>query len=704
MADLLELTLLGRIHIAHNGTPVTGFVSTKAQALLCYLAVTGTTHSRDELASLLWSDMPEKEARANLRVVLFNLRQLVEPHLSVDRQAVALNQQRDYWVDVTDFQVGYQRAVAAETEDALASLTRAVELYRGDLMEGLCVRNAPVFEEWLLWQRESLRQLGSQALFLLATHQTECREYATAMRLINRMLAMEPWNEEAQRQLMLLLALSGRRSAALAQYETCCRVLEHELRLEPTPETTELYQRIRAGEALLPSAPAANPPVIRVSPPAPLQLTPLPFVGRDEEFARLARQWKSVQRGSGTCTLIAGEPGVGKTRLLEEVSHHVAERGAMLLYGQCHPFEHAVPYHPLVQVLRDMFRTTPSVVQALPEYWLIELAQLLPELREGCSSVPMLPAIHDEAGRQRLFEAVAYLFASLSRDGQPVVLLLDDLHHSDSATIDLLRYLLHRLQGTAFWCVGAYRSDEVNPTSSAMGGQGASLLRLCHDLGRMQRIMRLHLEPLRKSAITQLVEMLSGLDAAQVQHLATHLWHESEGNAFILTQLIQHFEEHDILYVVDNRWCLHSQRLAAECSNIPPSVQALILGRISRLPAHARDVLHIATAIGRTFDLRLLTLASVQQPHEVHESLALLSTWGLVRHVSPTCLQQKAVHAPPWSVLPSISLAAPEVQYEFSHDMVRRVIDANFSQGYRQHLHRQIALAASHLQRGPILN
>src|SRR5262245_38172500 len=307
----LQLSLLGKLQISREGKPVTGFVSSKAQALFCFLAVTGRPHDRQTLATLLWGDMPEVEARTNLRTVLANLRKLLEPYLEISRETVCFNRRSFYWLDVELFQAALSAAGLSEKTPELPEfsespetskiylqpLRQALELYRGDFLEGFSVREALAFEEWMLIQRERLRQLAMQGLFKLAREHTVRVEYAAAMDYTSRLLALEPWREEGHRQMMTLLAKSGQRSAALAQYENCRRILAEELGVEPDAATQALYERLKM--AVIPR-PHNLPP----------QATP--FVGREAELARVASYLENPD-----CRLLTltGLGGVGKTRL-----------------------------------------------------------------------------------------------------------------------------------------------------------------------------------------------------------------------------------------------------------------------------------------------------------------------------------------------------------------------------------------------------
>ncbi|HEX6387255.1 MAG TPA: BTAD domain-containing putative transcriptional regulator, partial [Anaerolineae bacterium] len=251
MASKLEITLLGNPVITLDDKPVTGFVSSKAQALVYYLAATGQSHGRETLAGLLWSDVPDSSAKKNLRDVLSNLRKLLGPFLNITRQAAGLDEAAGIFIDCQAFATALldrELTNSPALTDADASLLRdIIDLYRGDFMAGFYLDEAPLFEEWMLGERERLRQLALQALTVLADHHVQQGNYAPAIEYTMRLLAMDAWREEAHRELMLLLALSGQRSAALAQYEKCRRILDEELGVEPAAETTALYEQIRSG-------------------------------------------------------------------------------------------------------------------------------------------------------------------------------------------------------------------------------------------------------------------------------------------------------------------------------------------------------------------------------------------------------------------------------------------------------------------------
>jgi DNA-binding SARP family transcriptional activator/predicted ATPase len=291
---MLVLHLLGGLQITLNNKPVSGFVSSKVQALLCYLALTpAQVHLRSSLASLFWGDMPDEDAATNLRQAVANLKRLLEPYLDITRQSIAFNADAPYWVDVLAFEE-----------------TRDVSLYAGELLAGFGVADAPDFDDWLTNERERLHELALSILREQAERQHTQGDDDAAIASLNRLLRLDPLQETAHRQLMMLLAVNGQRGAALAQYDRCREILKRDLKIEPEIETTRLYERIKTAQRIT---------------SLPNETTP--FIGRSKELNELIWRLRDP-----TCHLITivGLGGMGKTRLALRLAHEQANH---MLHG-----------------------------------------------------------------------------------------------------------------------------------------------------------------------------------------------------------------------------------------------------------------------------------------------------------------------------------------------------------------------------------
>ncbi|MCL4861976.1 MAG: tetratricopeptide repeat protein, partial [Caldilineaceae bacterium] len=322
------MRLLGAFEAVAGDQPVRAFRSVKNQALLAYLAVeSNRPHTRAALAGLLWPDQPEEAARRNLRQALFQLRSILPenpatgPLLLVEQTRVRFAATSGAWVDAAAFVALLETCERHEHDSpptcaaCLARLDEAATLYRGEFLRGLFVDDSPPLEEWMLARREWFHTQALQTLHTLADGAMQRRDFSAAHKYALRQIELDPLREEAHRQAMLALALAGQRSAALAAYESCWRILQAELDAPPSPETEALYEQIRSG-AVGPEAqamPLTAPPRVARRPPAHhLPSAATSFVGREAELARL-REWllDPVRR----LVTLVGPGGVGKTRL-----------------------------------------------------------------------------------------------------------------------------------------------------------------------------------------------------------------------------------------------------------------------------------------------------------------------------------------------------------------------------------------------------
>jgi WD40 repeat protein/DNA-binding SARP family transcriptional activator len=320
----LDVRLLGPFQVTLDGEPLTGFRSDKVRALLAYLCTERAgPHRREKLAGMLWPDWPESSARANLRRALADLRSLISdrdatpPFLSITPQTIEFNTASDASVDVTAFADLAGRGGRVSDRDP-ADLEQAVALYRGEFLAGFSLPDSSLFEEWALFNRERFHRLILEALQRLVQHCQQSGEYERGLGHAWRQVELDPWREEAHRQLMLLLAASGQRSAALAQYKTCRRVLAEELGIEPSPGFRETYELLLRGERLpdtllAPVAGERAPRTVGACPYrglATFQEEDAAFFFGREGFTR--RLVEAVQRQS-MVAVIVGSSGCGKS-------------------------------------------------------------------------------------------------------------------------------------------------------------------------------------------------------------------------------------------------------------------------------------------------------------------------------------------------------------------------------------------------------
>ena len=424
----LELHLFGPFHATLDGKEVTNFATDKARALLAYLAVEADRpHRRDALAGLLWPDLPQSRARQSLRQALSRVRQALDdrdaaqPLLLVEHDRVQFNTASDSWLDIAAFtalladcQPHAHRRISA-CRSCLERLQQALELYRGDFLDQFFLPNSAPFEEWALFKRDWLRQQAMEALAILATYHEQRADYAQAQQVAWRQVELEPWCEEAHRQLMRLLSLADKRSAALAQYESCCRALSESLNVEPTAETVALYEQIRDEVA--------------VSVPLRHNLPPMlgPLIGREKELNDLT---ELLSGPHGRLVTLVGPGGIGKTRLalqaaadqvgtmvhgiyfvplsavrtVEEVALTIAEALGIELYG---------PYAPREQLLAYLREKELLLLLDSMEH-LLEATDLLAAILQQAPGVVLLVTSQE---RLNLREEWVYMVRGLAYPG-----------------------------------------------------------------------------------------------------------------------------------------------------------------------------------------------------------------------------------------------------------------------------------------------
>lgn len=334
----LSLSAFGPPRIDLDGRPVVTDRN-KAVALLVYLAVASGEHTRQSLATLLWPDYDQSRALAYLRRTLWALIDVLGPGwVEARRETVSLSLEAgiDFACDVWRFHellescTQHGHPASESCRDCIPPLSEAAGLYRDDFLAGFSLRDSPNFDEWQFFQTDNLRRELAGALERLARAQGEQGQWEAALAAARRWLALDPLQEAAHCELMRLYDQAGQRSAALRQYQECVRLLDEELGVPPQPETTRLYEQIKAG-----ALPARKPPVtggvVLSSPFLPptgsgqvsgLPLQPTPFIGRVEELARIAALLQDPE-----CRLLTliGPGGMGKTRLAIEAARRASE-------------------------------------------------------------------------------------------------------------------------------------------------------------------------------------------------------------------------------------------------------------------------------------------------------------------------------------------------------------------------------------------
>ena len=510
MAEL-DLALLGPPAVTRDGGPVS-FDTRKATAVLALLAVHEHELSRERLAALLWPEADAARARASLRRTLSVTAAAAGPGLRVTRTAVALDPGR-VQVDVTDFE-----ALAAGPD--AGALDRAARLYRDDFLAGFALRDCPEFDDWQAATADRLRQRLAAVLERLVAACTAAGDLDRAVAHAQRWQALDPLHEPAYQVLIRLLGWAGQRSAALRQYRALVRILDTELAVRPLPETTQLYDDVRAGR--LAPAPGRPPEANRAPPgrpPAPSRAggapgpAGWPLVGRQDELQALHAAWRGVG-AAGRVVTVLGAAGCGKTRLLEEFRRQAQAAGGVVLAGRCHDGESELPFVVATDLLRTALSVCPELPARLPAHTAVMTGRLCPEL---AMDYPDDPAPLDSPmALARLYGAIGEALRTAATPGRPGppagVIVVEDAHWADGPSLDLLAYLVRRLPGWPLLLVITWSTEHAE----RLRGLRAALSEAA-DAGRATVVEP---TPLREEQVRDLL-LRAGVRDADVGRLLT---------------------------------------------------------------------------------------------------------------------------------------------------------------------------------------
>jgi DNA-binding SARP family transcriptional activator/tetratricopeptide (TPR) repeat protein len=687
------------------------FRSQRTVGLLGYLAAERRSIGRAHLAALFWPDEAPAKGRANLSRELHNLAQILPDCWEASRQAVALAPTANTSVDI------YELPQLEEQE----RWEEAAELLGGEFMEGLYLDDNAEFENWLLGERERWRRRSETVLRRVSeVHQRRGR-YTEALQQTQRLLQLAPWDEEAHRQGMRLLAWTGQQGAARRQFEHCKQALWEELAVEPAPETITLYQEIQSGKLDLPP----QLPAFLTAERARHAFERARFVGREGELAQLEANLEGALSGQGRVVFISGGPGRGKTALLEDFVQGAMERypGMLVAKGNCNAYSGVgdpyLPYRDVMAMLTGevearwdagaisrehasrLWAAVPLVVQVLLEQGPQLLEVLVPgeALLSRCvvleqEEAAWMPRLREQVNRQKtnpenidqshLFQQATNVLTEVSQE-QPLLLILDDLQWADAASISLLFHLGRRLAeaDSRVLIACAYRPEEVavdragerHPLAKVISEFKRSFDNVLIDLGQAA-------EDEQRSFVDALLDIEPNRFGARFR---AAMFERTAGHPLFTIELLRAMKARgDLVEDADGVWI---EGPSLDWEMLPERVEAVIEERVERLEPALRELLTSASVEGEVFTVQVV--AEVQQMPErttVHQlSQDLERRHRLVREQEEVYTGRRRL----W-------------RYRFRHILFQEYLYRQLSQGERRLLHGEVATALETLYAGQL--
>jgi len=566
----LCLYLLGPPEITRDSFPIT--VSRKqVRLLLYYLAACVQQVSCEHLRFLFWPDTRDEVSQRRLSRLLNHINtRMGETDLLLRNETHVQLNRREFWSDIrTFYALTFQRDTNAQYENQL----RAVNLYRGPFLEGVQFNPYQEFEKIVENLRTGLEQKYLHALEIVINKQSTDGELDEAIDLCHKYLQTDDLNEKIHRLLIQLYARIGNRKLALGQFQTCRQILQDNLGIKPMLETQDLYQAVLEGRFEKLHNYSANPmPVI-------LPVTPLPFLGRGEILEQYHNAVKQASVAQGGVFLVNGASGKGKTRLLQDLEYQVREQSLTLIVG-CLPGTQSIPYFPILKILRYIQNLDPDLVP-LDRYIFVEACDLQKNLRDQTAHTPVDRKDHGQLISLEIWERIADLFIQLASKSHPLIIMIDDLHHADSNTLEWFSYFSSQIQDKACLLVGTY-------CCKAEGN-----LSIFHNqllaIGPAYR--EYHLDGLAPPAVYQAVKLTFG-NVVGCRPLAAKLSEITAGNPLYLQEILRG--------IVQSGY-LPRELIEKEQWPLPESVWTAVEIRLGRLKPLPRKIIEMAAYLEQVF-------------------------------------------------------------------------------------------------------
>jgi DNA-binding SARP family transcriptional activator len=647
----MEYRILGPLEVRAEGRPL-ALGGAKQRAVLAILLLNANNVvSSARLIDELWGEDAPESAAKGLQGYVSGLRKVLDPQRDRAAQSpVLVTRPPGYAIELAPEEldaIRFERLraearvalAAGEPKTAGAMLREALGLWRGPPLADFA------YASFARTEIDRLEELRVGALEDRIDVDLALGGHAEVVGELEALIDRYPLRERFRGQLMLALYRSGRQAEALDVYRRTRRVLVDELGIEPMRDLQDLERAILLQDSSLDLA----SPLAEAD--GDTDVARGVFVGRQSELAELATGLDATIAGQGHLFLLVGEPGIGKTRLAEEVTREARARGARVLLGRCWEAGGAPAFWPWVQSLRMYVeQSDPDALRAQLGGGAADVAQIVPELRALFPDLPE-PGLDTEGARFRLFDSAARFLRNAAAT-RPLVIVLDDLHAADEPSLLLLRFVAGELSGTRILVVGTCR--DVDPTVRE------PLASTLAELAREQVTRRMELGGLTEADVGRYIELGSGSTAPKTLVAAIHA--ETEGNPLFVGEVARLLAAEGNLAGVDAHalWTL----------GVPQGVREVIGRRLGRLSGDCQRVLTLASVLGREFGRDALERLTELRADDLLEAL------------------DEAVAA---RVLSSVPGSPGRLR--FAHALIRQTLYDQLTAPRRAQLHRRAGVA-----------
>lgn len=634
---ILDIRLLGHPQIASAGATIKLPKRAATIPLAAYLLLHREQQiARNTLAFTLWADATEEVALSELRRYVYLLNKTLpptpsgEPWIRADGDMLRWHVDDAMRLDVADFE-----RLSADP----STCADAVEVYAGDLL-------ADSYDDWVVSYRERLRALYFTDLSTLIARYRDDRKFARALEYAARLLAADPWREDVIRLTMACQYESGDAAGAIATFEAFAKRLKAELSVEPMPETLVVRDAIVRNAPLPVSLGAVGTRALSEGSAAREADEGLPFGGRHSELEQLRALWMRSARGNGSLMFVAGEAGIGKSRLVAELARSVELEGGRVCVGVTTCPER-FPYECIVEALRY---SLPYVATLnLDPLRLAIIAQLIPDLAIRRADLPEIPSVDPSREQARLLDAAASAISAMALP-RPLLIVFEDLHWAGAATFAAIAFLARRLVKSAVLLVGTYREEEA--------GRTHPLRTVLQELRGEQLANTLTLKRLSQADVVDIVERMP-IPAGKGREMARLGFERSEGNPLFLTEALRDVvrEVEGELARADGSWTggdiLH----------------ATIAARLASLSEEGREIAQVAAIAGHGFDVDLIREVAGASEAAILDGVNELMDRHLVREAG----------------------VRRRYDYAFTHHLIQEAIYDMVDRPLRTRRHRRIA-------------